>query len=416
MCIPGVGMLKLSTALLIMLAVLASASTLSVEEIRDYYEDGSCSCATSGYIVNGMLVIHTPGNATGYVVYSSSLPQVEEVIIKTSLFVGNGSAASVWITPSFNGVPQNINLMMYASARGVIVSVTNDAYVVGVSNVDALTRFSVLSTGYLAYSTRRFLTIYVARISEYLSYVEVYIDGSKVYSTAEQINAVQFHEPRNVVILGGSTQALEETAVDYTIVVFNSASSKFVKAPELKVEILRLIPSVGVFIHNQTHLIVSYSCFYRELKNECGNYTIVIYDVATGLEIATLYLSPSVAWEPISNVLVITDYVNVSGFDTIGIDLLEGEEVVARGMISMPKAPLLYQNEYTAILVTLIPVSIVVALAIKTGNMTSVGLGMIGSGITIILLPWIGLTFSGVYALGLLLLMMGILVLALYRS
>ncbi|MEM4976275.1 MAG: hypothetical protein QXT64_03005 [Desulfurococcaceae archaeon] len=409
-------MLRSVAVLITLLAVFASASTPSVEEIRDYYDDGLCACATSGYIEDGALVIHRPGNATGYAVYSSTLPQVEEVILKTSLFIGNGSVASVWITPSFNGVPQTIDLTMYASARGVIVSVTNDMYVVGISNVNAITRFTVLATGALGFSNYRSLTVYVARISEHLSYLEVYIDGYKVYSSTEQINAVQFHEPRSVAILGGSARALDETRIDYTIIVFNSVSSKFIKAPELEMEILRLLPSVGVFIHNRTHLIVSYSCFYAVSRNECKNYTLVIYDAATGSEIATVHLSPDDAWEPISNVLVITDYVNVSGFDTINIDLLEGESVVASGMISMPKASILYQNEYTAILVTLIPVAIVVALVIKTGSMTSVGLGMVASGIIIILLPWIGLTFVGVYALGLLLLMMGILVLTLYRS
>ncbi|MEM1699048.1 MAG: hypothetical protein QXD83_04100 [Sulfolobales archaeon] len=409
---------SLALVLLLAVALSAVASTPTVEEVRDYYEDGLCSCTTSGFIANGLLVLFEPGGSvTGYAVYSSVLKQVEEVVVHVSLFVGNGSVASVWVTSSSNVIIEGvIDLMRQSLVRGLIVSVSNDEYVVGVSSVESLVWFTVLSRGRLEFSRYRSVDVYVARISEELSYVEVYVDGFKVFSSTRPHEMVPFFEPRSVFILGGSTRATEETAVDYTVITFNAFSSKLVRAPELKVEMLRLTPSVGVFLHNRTHLIVSYSCFYREKVGECGNYILLLSNAEDGSEIATIELTTDVAWEPISNVLVFTDYVNVSGVSAVDVFLLFNGSVIARGRINLPSTPILYQDEYTAFLAALIPVSIVAALSVKTSSMASVGLGLVGSGVITILLPWIGLTFSGVYALGLLLLMLGILVLALYRS
>lgn len=412
------------TVVLMVLArvVYAQAS----EEIRDYYDDGRCTCETNKEISDGILVLHRPNEDIGYAWYRSNLSTVNEVIMHTSLVIGNNSKVLIWVTPvsvdlgslgplldpikEGRVIPKGIAVLITPNMYSIMVGVTDDPNT-------AFTYPSIIANGHLDESKYKYVSIQLSRVSENTAHLEISIDDSTVYVSDKPFKMVPFYEPKNVYFVSYSSSATELTGIDYTIIMFRSTSSKMAKLPEIQIQILRLTPSIGIFIHNQTHLVISYSCYYHERVDECHTYIVTLFDRDTGEIIDEVEIGLETAREYISNVLLCSKLVNIGNASNIDIEVFNvvtGETMY--GSISIPKPSIMGENVFTSMILSILPVSVVVALAVRTGSMQMVGVGLISSGVIVILLPWIGVIFPYIYAMGILLIMFGILVLINYRS
>ncbi|MEM4584103.1 MAG: hypothetical protein QW611_03930 [Ignisphaera sp.] len=416
--------------LIIMFLIMPLPNTYCVvEEIKDYYQTGTCSCQTNGYYAQGVLVIHSPsmGTTLGYIMYRPSIQKVEEITITTNiildLFNSNDvKPVAVWISNNqLSYTSGNYNLMVHTLGfYGIGVAVASNAsggyteYVIGLglrSGVNTI--MTVLTRGTLSYRKSLTLTIHLSKLTDESMYLEVYIDDIKVYVSDKIYKTVPIFNPRYIYIVsGGSGNAY--TAAAFTHIVFNSESSRYLGIQPIEMAILILTPSVGVYIHNSTHLVLSYVCFYRNNISECETYRVVIYDNKTGETISDIDIE--ISESPIPNLAIYRSYIYVKGIDVVMVELYDiNGSLIGKGMLKMPNIHI-EQSPYVSFIFTMLPISIIVALVVKTQGMINIGLGLIASGIIILLLPWIGVSFSGIYALSLLLIMFGIIVLVMYRS
>lgn len=421
---------------LLLLVVLTVSPAIhvhgAVEEIRDYYQTGTCSCITNGQYssYHGAIILYQPGMEEyfGYIIYNSSLGQVEEVTVTTRLILdllgnGGGTPIAIWISETLSMFyTEYYDLMKDTpiAMRGVVVAlIGNEAsgyieYVVGIGDAWHSNTIMVLSHGTVGYTAECTVTIHLSKLTNNSMYIEVYIGDSRVYISDKPHKTIPLYNTRYIHIASGG-YGTSTTAARYTLITFNSESSRYISIPPIEMAMLVLTPSVGVYMHNSTHLIVSYVCFYRDSVDECDAYTVRLYNNETGDSIAEVGIYTPYLREPVPNIAMYREYISVQGVGVVRVVLLNSTgAIVAEGMIRMPEISV-GQSPYIQFVFTMIPVSIVVALVVKTQSMVSVGIGLIGSGVIVLLLPWIGISFSGIYALALLLLMLGIVVLTMYR-
>lgn len=415
-----------AAALLLLLLFVANhrGATASVDYvlIEDTYDGGRCgNCTTNGSIVNGTLALPS---RVGFVVYGSRvLDRVEEVVIGVSLVARNTSVVAIWLSPvySVSALPNldvryrmvgpGVSVLLDFRSMTMYISATNEPGVVYPSVLGAVDIGGHVRSGggYVAL----YLSIVYSMVTNRTAFMEVLVGGNRVYSSDLVHGWIPFHEPRYVYIIGdGGTPA--SAYVDYLTIRFSRYSARRVTFEAIEVEPIVLPLSVTIWRHNSTHIVVSYTCYYVDSVDECEELEITLSQ--GGGAVYSARVSRRSLTEVFRGVAVFRDYVRVVNGTLVY--RVCSKDMCSEGSIHIQADDPLRSkdNPYLSYLAVVIPFAVVVALAARTGGMKAVGIGLIGAGVSVLMLPWLLVVPQSVYAVSMVLLSLGIIVLAIYRD
>lgn len=417
---------------LIVLAVLVlphllpqiSSAVVDYVVIEDLYDDGRCSnCTTNGVIVNGTLALPVNG---GFVAYSyHPLDRVEEVIVGVVVVAHNTSAVAVWLSPAYSAsaIPGlNIEHKMVGPGMSILIDFETSTMYIMATNVQGIAYPSMLGAVDIGGQVRRsgsyaaaYLMVVYSMITNRSAYLEVSVGGSKVYSSEFAHGYLPFFEPRYVYVVGSASNIAPASAyIDYLSIRFSRYSARRVVVAPIEIEPIVLPLSVVIWRHNSTHMVVSYTCYYEGSKNECEEVSITL--ALNGTAVYSVNVDHGMMVEVFRGVAVFRDFVPViNGTATYRIcTRYECAEGVLQMQVDEPLRS--DDNPYLPYIATVIPFAVVVALAARTSNMKALGVGLVASGVAVLLLPWIMVTPPSVYAVAMALMSLGIIVLVLYRE
>jgi len=151
--------------------------------------------------------------------------------------------------------------------------------------------------------------------------------------------------------------------------------------------------SLGMF--NESVLIVAYSCLYATSEGECTQLGMDIYGYNTTTNeeyplVSVIFNSTTITCYPAQSMCASRVLVDVGNLSKIHVTVysIPSNAVLVDTDITIPRAPKL--TGYLVMLYTLIPLAIIIFFMAR-GNLKMTGIGAIVAGISMLVLPFIGI-------------------------
>lgn len=420
-----------------MVLLFSISSRVYADESEEYYDDysnNSCRyCRTNGVFLGGTLYVYlraVHGSRVGYGVYSSNLDVVEEVSIEFTVGIGNETIVSIWLTSNdtvgiLNNVNWYIDLNRVMVGTGVGITVTKSSWSVLVADESGLSNATVIAGGdlenvkpvakYRSHVVYNFKMVYGKAFGS-LAYLVILSANTVVYDSLSMGGMIRLYEPRYVSFVSNSltnppfNQSF--SFLDYVKIVFLRESTR--KLPPIVVNIGVPVDVYGLSLWrvNSSHVCVSYLCHFISDASECSWVHVTIYrDNVTIYENNLTLDKMSVIQE--LRVVLFREYVYV-GEESVNAKIC-GHSNACETVVIPSLKRLLETNPYTRIIAILLPLAIIVSLGVRY-EMKEVGIGLISSGVIIVLLPLLNILGNEGYGLGVVMITLGIIVLYLYRT
>jgi len=214
-----------------------------------------------------------------------------------------------------------------------------------------------------------------------------------------------------IILLTVTPVVAQETTTTVTITITNTTTT----TTEVRIIIQNVtvfkfnVTSISFGFANRSTLVVSYVCMYEVSYAECTPLTVNIYNGTTLMYQFNFTDFGSMC--TLESVCSCVEYADVSNFTAIHVEVYNANtgQLLSAFDIPIPYAgPQL--TGYLQLLYPLITVGVIVGLAAR-GSMKSISLGFIVAGISLLLLPYIGIYPPNQYALFVFAVIVGIILL-----
>lgn len=419
--------LQILMLLLLILPVflpIALAQSIILAEVIETFDDNTTRYAyayMADFREGKAVFIENNTQSIGFIGYTGLPEGTKDIMMSACFRVSNSSTVAIWITSTDasdyigDEITPSTDLRKTFVGAGFMMAVTQSNIYLRLSDSTGVTFGSLLYvlTSADSYAleigedyTDYYVAIRVARVSATKWLLTVYVGNTQIYS-----GNIWSIDPKYIIVVGGGIAFSQSVYLDIITIVASTFSPYEVIVPSVPSPAIAVAPSLLIIPYNSTALCILYMCYYRVSPAECPTVTVRLLFPNGSL----IYEVTIVAEETESHLYTFRDVV-VPGVEEVEYEVYINGELYRSGIISIPSMAPLYTNPYTELIAALIPVAIVVSLGVKTSSIRNIGLGLVASGLALMLLPLLGVFSPNLYVAAMLCMAIGGLILFFYRT